>query len=231
MRLILIRHAESEHARRGVIADVRGCTGLTDRGIEQARGLAHHLTLPESMEQRRRRAGHRGLDRYDALLSSPVLRARQTADALAAVLPGLRMEEDEGLCEVRPGEADGLTWEAYRSRYGAFDLVAEPDRPFSPGGESWNAFTTRVRATLDRLAHQFDGGTVVAVTHAGFIVASVLVAFGIPRPGTRARLDPRHTSLTEWRFADGIWQLERYNDVCHLGTESWPGVVLAPPDR
>ena len=89
----------------------------------------------------------------------------------------------------------------------------------------------KVREATEDLSVTVELGPLIAVTQAGFIVASVLVAFGIPRPGTRARLDPRHTSLTEWRFADGIWQLERYNDICHLGTESWPGVVLAPPDR
>jgi broad specificity phosphatase PhoE len=33
VRLLLIRHANSEHAARGLIAGVRGCTGLTKRGI------------------------------------------------------------------------------------------------------------------------------------------------------------------------------------------------------
>src|SRR5579875_2217213 len=79
--------------------------------------------------------------------------------------------------------------------YETFDLVTSPARAFAPGGESWQEFLERVRATLDRLAVRFAGQTVVAATHAGFIVASVLVLFDIPRPGTGAR--PRAGDIKE----------------------------------
>jgi probable phosphoglycerate mutase len=119
--------------------------------------------------------------------------------------------EDPGLCELQPGEADGLLWDDYRERYGNFDLVAEPRRAFAPGGESWTEFLHRVDSTLQRLSRQYDKELVVAVTHAGFIVASLLVLFDIPRPGTGARLEPLHAALTEWSVSDGIWQLVRFN--------------------
>jgi probable phosphoglycerate mutase len=131
-------------------------------------------------------------------------------------LPTSAVREDQALCELRPGAADGLAWADYRARYGAFDLLAAPDRPFAPGGESWHDFIARVRTILTRLSEQFAGQTVVAVSHAGFIVASLLVLFDIPRPGTGARFDPLHTSLTEWRVRDTAWELVRYNDVYHL---------------
>jgi broad specificity phosphatase PhoE len=73
-----------------------------------------------------------------------------------------------------------------------------------------------VRATLDALAARHAGETVVAVTHAGFIVATLVVAFAIPRPGTGAWLDPAHTGLTEWRVREGRWELARYNDTAPL---------------
>jgi broad specificity phosphatase PhoE len=73
-----------------------------------------------------------------------------------------------------------------------------------------------VHATLRRPANEYEGKTVVAVTHAGFIVASMLVLFAIPRPGMNARLEPRRTSLTSWEATAGNWQLERYNDTWHL---------------
>ena len=203
MRLLLVRHGESRHSQQGVIADVAGCAGLAERGVAQAQLVAQRLV----------RDGD--LTASGALLTSPVPRARETAAILAAV-GGARCDEDAGLCEVRPGAADGMTWDAYRTTYGAFDLLAEPHRPFASDGESWHDFTGRVRRALDGLAARFAGETVVAVSHAGFIVASALVLFDIPRPGTRARLDPAHGSLTEWRFAGGTWRLERFNDACHL---------------
>ena len=204
MRLVLVRHGASEHSRRGVIADVQGCTGLTAEGVTQAQRLARRL----------RATGE--LDDCAALLSSPVSRARQTAEILVGALPTSAVREDQTLCELRPGAADGLTWADYRARYGTFDLLASPDHPFAPGGESWHDFIARVQTTLTRFSAQFAGQTVVAVSHAGFIVAALLVLFDIPRPGTGARFDPLHTSLTEWRVRDTIWELVRYNDAYHL---------------
>ncbi|HEY0602479.1 MAG TPA: histidine phosphatase family protein, partial [Herpetosiphonaceae bacterium] len=131
-------------------------------------------------------------------------------------LPGRPLREDADLRELLPGAADGMTWADYRTRYGMFDPVAEPDRPFAPGGETWHEFLRRVQATLHRLAAQYHGQTIVAVSHAGFIVASLLVLFAIPRPGTGARFEPRHTSITVWERATDCWCLERYNDTWHL---------------
>lgn len=203
MRLLLIRHGESDHALRQVIAEKR-CRGMSQRGFEQIELLAQRLAATGEASE------------CQALMCSPVLRARQTAEALARTLLAGPIEQDTDLCELHPGEADGLSWEAYRATYGAFDLVTSPARAFAPGAESWQEFLERVRATLDRLATRFTGQTVVAATHAGFIVASVLVLFDIPRPGTGTRLDPGYSSLTEWRVEEGRWQLVRFNDVTHL---------------
>jgi broad specificity phosphatase PhoE len=145
-----------------------------------------------------------------ALLCSPVRRARQTTDLLADTFPGICLEEVPDLRELHPGVADGISWADYRARFGAFDLRAEPQRPFAPGGETWEAFSGRVQATLDYFATQYAGQTVAAVTHSGFIVVA------IPRPGTGAWLDPEHTTLTEWQVTNGIWRLVRYNDAYHL---------------
>jgi len=204
MRRILIRHAESQHSLLGRVADIRSCTGLTEIGIQQAHRLC----------QRFRASGE--LHGCQVLLSSPVRRARETADILMPSLNTDNVLEDYTLREIHPGIADGLTWQEYQTTYGGFDLVAEPIRVFAPEGESWQAFLERVQATLQRIANEYAGKTVVAVTHAGFIVASMLVLFAIPRPGTNARLEPRHTSLTVWEAVAGKWQLERYNDTWHL---------------
>jgi broad specificity phosphatase PhoE len=204
MRLVLIRHGESQHSKLGIIAGVSGCPGLTEHGILQAQSLVNRLK--ETRE----------LDDATILLSSPVPRARQTAEILARELPIRTVEFDCNLCELHPGEADGLTWEEYRTRFGTFDLQAEPDRHFAPSGESWSEMYARVRSTLGRLAERFDGKTVVAVTHAGFIVLSMLELFQIPTSGGRAWLEPSHASLTEWQISNDGWRLERYNDTYHL---------------
>jgi broad specificity phosphatase PhoE len=47
----------------------------------------------------------------------------------------------------------------------------------------WRDFTRRVGTTLDALAAGYPGQTVAAVTHAGFIVWTLVILLGLPRPG------------------------------------------------
>jgi probable phosphoglycerate mutase len=151
-------------------------------------------------------------------MASILPRAIETASIIA---PGLGLElsiRDCDLCEVDTGDADGVDWSEYNTRYGSFDMEAEPDRPFAPGGDSWNGFHARVRRTLDRLAHEHQGRTVVAVCHAGVIIASMRILLGISDVHTSAHLRPTNTGLTEWRHdsSTGRWQLGAYNETTHL---------------
>jgi probable phosphoglycerate mutase len=192
-----------------MITSGASCPGLSDEGFRQADLLADRLHRSPDMTE------------IHALLSSPVLRAYQTAEVLADTLGISPILQDGDLTEIRPGEAEGLTVEMYRARYGAFDLPAEPARPFAPGGENWQQFTERVQTTLWRLAETYTGETVIAVTHAGFIVVAFLGLFDIlpdaaKQGKRRGWLNPANTSLTEWQVEHGRWTLVRYNDTAHL---------------
>jgi broad specificity phosphatase PhoE len=180
-----------------IVASSTGCPGLAEAGFQQANLLARRVQTIEDY----------------TLLSSPALRAYQTAEAIAG--ENRQIIQDADLTEINTGEAEGLSWEAYEAQFGYFNPPAEPDRPFAPGGESWNQYQMRVRATLDRLALTYAGQTVLAVTHAGFIVAAMLVLFEIPGTG-KGWLEPRYTSLTEWQVTPERWTLVRYNDDLHL---------------
>lgn len=205
MRLILVRHGDAHAGFHGVIGGRAGCTGLTAHGRAQAEVLRDHLA-------------DSGRVRADVLLASVLPRAVETASIIA---PGLGLEisgQECDLCEIHTGEADGLTWTEYTARYGSFDMQAEPDRVFAPAGESWNSFHERVQRTLDRVARDHEGQTVVAVCHAGVIMASMRVLLGIPHPGTGARLRPANTGLTEWEHDASLdrWTLHSFNDASHL---------------
>jgi probable phosphoglycerate mutase len=208
MRLFLIRHADPWQNYNHIISGLKGCRGLTELGFTQARAL----------EQRLRRSGEAA--GCSVLLTSPLLRARQTAETIAGAFPGLALVEHTGLCEWIPGEADGMTHSETEQRFGpSFDRVAFPDRPIFPGGESWNSFNTRARAVLEELAQTYAGQSVVAVTHAGFIVVSTLQFFGAQRSAAKVFLDPTLTGITEWQVDGERWTLVRYNDALHI--QSW----------
>jgi len=200
MRLLLIRHAESRHSIEKIVTVRSACPGLTETGFAQARALAQRLRTTGELGEAPR------------LLCSPALRARQTAEAIASAL-GLEVWEDDRLIEIDTGEAEGMTRAEYAARYGSFSLPSEPTRPFAPGGENWEQFTARVVATQQAIALAHPGQTVVAVTHAGFIVVSFLMLLGVSPTEQRAWIDPLHTALTEWEWveAKGQWRLVSYN--------------------
>jgi probable phosphoglycerate mutase len=204
MRLLLVRHGDAHAGFHGVIGGERGCTGLTPLGRAQAGALRDRFGAAEGF-------------RADALLASTLPRAIETASIIA---PGLGLElggRDCDLCEVHTGEADGLTWEEYGDRYGGFDMEAEPDRVFAPEGDSWNSFHARVGSVLGKIAGEHEGDTVVAVCHAGVIMASMRVLLGIPHPSP-GRLRPTNTGVTVWEHDEATdqWSLHVFNDASHL---------------
>jgi broad specificity phosphatase PhoE len=204
VELILVRHGDAHAGLHGIIAGRRGCRGLTDLGRQQAERLRDHLATRRFLTA-------------DVLLASELRRAVETAQIIAPSL-GKDVGQDCDLCEVHTGDADGLDWSEYTAGFGSFDMAAEPDRVFAPGGDSWNSFRQRVRDVLERLARDHPEETVVAVCHAGVIAASLEVLLGIPHPGPAARILPTNTGLTEWSHdpATGAWTLRCYNDTSHL---------------
>jgi broad specificity phosphatase PhoE len=205
MHLFLIRHGDAFAGFDGVISGPRGCKGLTDLGRRQAEALRSYLA------DTKRISAH-------ALLASRLPRAIETAHIISPAL-GLDVADERcDLCEIHTGEADGLEWSEYASRYGSFDMEAEPERVFAPGGESWLSFHERVHTMCQQLAIEFADRTVVAVCHAGVIMASIRVLFGIPHPGTGARFQPSNTGLSEWEYDPNSdrWTLRSFNEHEHL---------------
>ncbi len=205
MRLILARHGAAYAGLRGVVAGPRGCQGLTPNGRRQAEALRNRLADSRSLVA-------------DALLTSELPRAIETAGIIAPALGFDEAVRDCDLCEVHTGEADGTDWSEYASRFGPFDMEIEPDRAFAPGGDSWTSFHERVHRALRRLARDHEAQTVVAVTHAGVIMASIRTLFAIPHPGTGSRLLPTNTGLTVWDHDPerDRWDLRTFNDAAHL---------------
>ncbi len=205
-RLVFIRHGQAQAAVEGVVAGHRACRGLTELGRRQATSLRDRLYDTGELQA-------------DVLLTSLLPRAIETAEILAPALGNLDAQRDCDLCELHPGECDGLRWEEYRERY-AFDMRAEPERPMSPGGESLSSFQARVERRLQQLVREHSGETCVLVCHGGVVSAATLAFLDHGMHRKRPfRLEPSNTSITEWvrPAADASWLLVRFNDAAHLG--------------
>ena len=128
-RIVLVRHGEAVCNVSGVCGGPIGCRGLTDRGRAQVAVLRDRLADTGEL------AG------ADALYASVLPRAVETAGLLAPALvadgrggrAAPRPVLECGLCELHPGEADGLGWGEFTERFGKLDWDVDPAGP-SPRG-------------------------------------------------------------------------------------------------
>lgn len=204
--LFLVRHGEARCNVAGIVGGISGCTGLTEEGVEQAESL------------RRRLAETAELGAAVSLYSSVLLRARQTAEIIRPFVGdgSLEVTEQCDLCELHPGEADGLTWPEFSARYGEPDWDADPSVEVAPGGESWTSFVARAGGALRLLADRHAGGLVVVVCHAGVIESALLDLLALSSVRPRLGLRTSHASMSELDLSGGQWRLLRYNDAAHV---------------
>lgn len=205
-RLLLVRHGQSVAQVEGVVGGIKGCRGLSDLGREQVRALADRW---------------RKLDMTaDVLLSSTLPRAVETAEILAEVL-GLPVEQLEGLCEIVPGECDGMSWEELEDRFRGGDYRWDARTPLAAGGESWVEFMDRVSRTITEIVERHEGRTIVAAVHGGVVDGSIVHFLGLPKDAGNV-LDSTNSSVTEWEHSERPWRpgtgwrLRRFNDAAHL---------------
>lgn len=205
-RLLLIRHGEAVCNRDGIVGGPIGCGGLTDLGVAQSSALRDRLVAS------------RELMSASAIYTSVLPRAIETANVLAPALPDIEPIADCDLCELHPGEGDGLTWDQFVARFGVPDWTADPSTPLAPDAESWLGFYERCNEALTELAERHPGKLVVVVAHGGVIEQAMKMAFAC-EPAARLRLRTENCSLTEVEFRDSRWHLLRYNDRAPLAPQ------------
>ncbi|WP_372407255.1 bifunctional RNase H/acid phosphatase [Streptomyces luteireticuli] len=152
-----------------------------------------------------------------AVVSSPLRRCRETAEAVAARL-GVEVRVDEGLREADFGAWEGLTFAEVRERY-PDDLDAwlgSTKAAPTGGGESFAAVARRVALSRDKLLARYAGRTVLLVTHVTPIKTLVRLALGAP-PEALFRMELSAASLSAVAYyADGNASLRLLNDTSHL---------------
>lgn len=204
-RIVLIRHGEANAFTEQFIAGHESCTGLSEHGRRQAEVLRDRLT-------RTREFGD-----VDVLYASLMERSVETARIIAPALGDVAIKQDCGVCELHPGpEVDGMKWDEFKTRYPEGVGVTDPYRKWSPGGESWAEFATRVGTRLTELADEHRGQMVVIACHGG-VIESSFIAFG-RLPMRHIWMQAENTSITEWSLPPDTdnWWLHRYNDAAHL---------------
>ncbi|MEA3055254.1 MAG: ribonuclease / adenosylcobalamin/alpha-ribazole phosphatase [Actinomycetota bacterium] len=206
-RLFLIRHGESVAQVEGFVSGHDTCRGLSDLGRRQVEALRDRLQRTGEIQA-------------DVVLTSILPRAIETAAILAPAIGGGEAEQDCDLCEIHPGDGEGLTWDEWRKKYFRDDY--DPSTPSAPNGESWIGFNERVAAALRRYCDEHANKTIVAAVHGGIIEASTTTFLELS-PAHGKLLPLANASITEWVHHEPEfgrpgprWQLARYNDAAHL---------------
>ena len=142
-------------------------------------GRAPGLHLAESGVRQAERAGERiaELKRVDAIYTSPLERARETAAPIAKAT-GVKPKVERGLLECDFGDWTGAELPKLMKLPEWRTVQRAPSTFRFPNGESFTEMQARIVSTLDRLRARHHGGTIVCVSHADPIKAAMAHALG-----------------------------------------------------
>ncbi len=199
--LYLVRHGET------VLTPTRKFSGvgaldpeLTADGLAQAEPVAVEVAKLKP----------------DVLISSPLQRTRQTAEAIAAAT-GLEIVYDKDWYELSFGTWDGKSIEEVKAEtpddYQAW-LNSSSYRP--GGGESYDEARIRVEAAMEKIVAEYPGKKVVIVTHNGVIKSAANIAIGGPNDGV-FHMDATPCSISSISIwpSDGLRALRSFNERGH----------------
>jgi probable phosphoglycerate mutase len=198
MELLLIRHARpSRHEPVEGPADPE----LSEIGLRQAGALADWL----------------GDEKIDAVYSSPMRRARETAEPLADRL-GVKVQSEPDLAEYDAAAASYIPIE---------ELKAAGDPRWMQLPDDIPGFQERVVAAIEAIVGNHGSGTVALVCHGGVI--NVYASWVL---GTEEALFflPHYTSVSRiLASSEGRRSIDTLNETAHLRLADVPLVELQPP--
>ncbi len=199
-----VRHGETEYNRRRIVQGRKINSRLNATGRAQARCLAERLAeVP-----------------FDAIYTSTLRRAEETAALLAEKHPGVPFYRLEALEEMSWGVYEGVpargevldAFDAIKAawRGGAFGRVVEE-------GESALDVQRRALQAVERIAARHAGQTVLVVTQGRFLrvlIASLLDEYGLARMHEVAHANTAVNHLV--CRADGAYEARLLNCIAHL---------------
>lgn len=199
--LVFLRHGESignaESRWQG-----QSDYALTEKGRAQAQALARRWKAEGQ--------------KFDRIISSPLVRAKETAEIIASALEA-RLELDPILMERHIGEMEGLTAEEVRKR--PQPPYVTPYDPIGGEGEGDWALFLRAGQALHALVRRPPGSYLV-VSHGGLLNqlmnAIVGIAPHVDPSGVRFRFENTSFARVVYFPYQHRWTIDALNDHAHL---------------
>lgn len=180
--LCLVRHGETEWNVQGRIQG-RDDIEMNETGRSQSKETAFFLKT----------------ERWDAIISSPLKRAAETAQIIASELSIPEIKFSELIVEREFGAASGLTFEEAKVRF--------PDG--APGKEPFENLCQRAMEAIQTIANEYSGKKIIVVSHGG-IINSLLHILSNGEFGTSKTL-LKNASISKLIFQNQTWTIDYYN--------------------
>jgi probable phosphoglycerate mutase len=169
--------------------------------------------------------------RFDAIYSSDLSRAFQTAWTIGAAL-GVAVQLFPPLREIDLGTWSGLTRDDILERYPVEFALLEQGQDIPRGGaETRSALSKRVVEAVRALVAQHPGQTLALVGHGGSLKA---LLYSVADAAQQVALDAQHmgnTAISIITCDDDGWRIVGLNDMAHLEQPGQPAeLASAPPD-
>lgn len=201
-----VRHGETEYNRLGIMQGRGVNMGLNETGRLQAQVLAERfVNVP-----------------LDAIYTSPLRRASETAEAVARYHPNVPLFRLADLEEMAWGELEGAeptpqTRQALEAMYqqweqGQYDV-------FAPGGESIYDVQRRAVRAMEEISRAHEGETVLIVAHGRFLrvlLATLLDTYGLDR---MHEIHHANTAVYQLTYRAGTYTSEVLNCTAHLDAQ------------
>ena len=196
--VILVRHGQTDENISGRISG-QGPVPINARGQEQAR-LAAEVLAPLGITH---------------LFSSPLVRARQTAEFLAGRLQK-PIEEIPDLREVGYGDWEGKTFSEMRGHPVAHRVFNDPINATFPNGESLLAVQQRGVRVIEWVRQTYPQGIVAVVSHGDVIRTALAHYLGMPFNEYR-RLNLDNGAISVLELFDGWVRIKALNFIPAVG--------------
>ena len=151
MKICLVRHGETDWNNIGKLQG-REDIPLNTAGIEQIKETA--IYLKDFV--------------WNAIISSPLSRAKKSAEIISEELGGLKIIEEFDFVERDYGKASGMTLDERKLHF--------PDDNWI-GAESFDLLQNRTVNAVLKYAQEYDGNNIIIVSH-GATINSILIYFG-----------------------------------------------------
>jgi len=157
---------------------------------------------------------------WDAIYTSPMLRTRQTADALSR-LTGVAVTVDDGLKEIEYGEWEGLRQDEVKAQwpeafeYWASDVASRG----TPGGETAFHVAARAMRVVEAIRSRHRRGNVMLVSHKATLRVITCALLGLDVRLFRERIAQPVAAVTMFVMANGTAQLAFLGDRSYLSEE------------